>query len=288
MKYINSINLNKSFSNKQILKNVNFICKKGEITGIIGPNGSGKSSIFKILSGLWDYKDGCIYFDDTDFASDYNNIVKNIGGFIENPNLYDDLTPRQNFKIINEIYKCNNNEWYGKLIKIFEIDKFMDVKIKKCSLGMKQKVGIVVSILHNPDIIILDEPTNSLDITSVKRLHDLLLSIKHEKIIIISSHILEELDSICDKVYMIDKGEIISSSDYSDSNIYTLKIDTIIKNKMNFEKCRIIEQIDEVTIRIECLDLNSLFSECSEKNIKIINIKNESVSKNLFNKIVGE
>lgn len=167
---IQTINVNKKISNKQVLKDINLECYKGKITGVIGPNGCGKSSLFKVLSGLWSYESGEIYFDTDDFGKSKENLINNVGSFIELPNLYEDLTGRQNFQIMLKLHNIKDLEWYEYLINLFEMGEFLDIKVKKYSLGMKQKAGIIIALIHNPDIIILDEPTNSLDITAVKQL----------------------------------------------------------------------------------------------------------------------
>jgi ABC-2 type transport system ATP-binding protein len=217
---IKLIDINKNLQKKVILNNINLEFNKGKIVGIIGANGSGKSSLFKVLSGLWNFDSGKILFDEIEITENKNFIRKNIGAFIENPNFYEDLNALQNFEIIKKLYNIRNEEWYYKLISDFGIDKFINIKLKKCSLGMRQKVAIVMALLPNPDIIILDEATNSLDISAVNVLHKLLMTLKNEKIIIVSSHILEEIDSLCDDIYMLDKGKVISKTNHESNRVY--------------------------------------------------------------------
>lgn len=287
MNNIKAVNLSKKIGKKQILNNISLEFNKGKIIGIIGPNGSGKSSLFKVLAGLWEYDSGQVLFNEIDLKENKNLIVENIGIFVESPNFYEDLSPFQNFEIVKKLHNINNDDWYNKLINIFEIDKFINIKLKKCSLGMKQKVAIVIALLSNPDIIILDEATNSLDINAVNILHKLLLEMKNEKIIIISSHILEELDTLCDDIYMIDKGRIIARANDELNNTYIISFESKPQNLNLLKSCKIINLINDNSFKIECNNLNELFVECNKLKLEVMSIKKESSTKILFNEKVG-
>ena len=280
---IKLIDINKNLQKKVILNNINLEFNKGKIVGIIGANGSGKSSLFKVLSGLWNCDSGKILFDEIEITENKNFIRKNIGAFIENPNFYEDLNALQNFEIIKKLYNIRNEEWYYKLISDFGIDKFINIKLKKCSLGMRQKVAIVMALLPNPDIIILDEATNSLDISAVNVLHKLLMTLKNEKIIIVSSHILEEIDSLCDDIYMLDKGKVISKTNHESNRVYVIRFKHSNQNIDLLKSGRIITQINDFTFKMECNNLNELFIECNNLKLEVASIRNESSTKLLFN-----
>lgn len=280
---IKLIDINKNLQKKAILNNINLEFNKGKIVGIIGANGSGKSSLFKVLSGLWNFDSGKILFDEIEITENKNFIRKNIGAFIENPNFYEDLNALQNFEIIKKLYNIRNEEWYYKLISDFGIDKFINIKLKKCSLGMRQKVAIVMALLPNPDIIILDEATNSLDISAVNVLHKLLMTLKNEKIIIVSSHILEEIDSLCDDIYMLDKGKVISKTNHESNRVYVIRFKHSNQNIDLLKSGRIITQINDFTFKMECNNLNELFIECNNLKLEVASIRNESSTKLLFN-----
>lgn len=280
---IKLIDINKNLQKKVILNNINLEFNKGKIVGIIGANGSGKSSLFKVLSGLCNFDSGKILFDEIEITENKNFIRKNIGAFIENPNFYEDLNALQNFEIIKKLYNIRNEEWYYKLISDFGIDKFINIKLKKCSLGMRQKVAIVMALLPNPDIIILDEATNSLDISAVNVLHKLLMTLKNEKIIIVSSHILEEIDSLCDDIYMLDKGKVISKTNHESNRVYVIRFKHSNQNIDLLKSGRIITQINDFTFKMECNNLNELFIECNNLKLEVASIRNESSTKLLFN-----
>ena len=281
---IQTINLDKKISKKQILKDINLECQKGKITGIIGPNGSGKSSLFKVLSGLWKYDFGKVLFDGLEFSENEQEIISSIGSFIEAPNLYEDLTARQNCELLLRLHNISDLTWYNYLVSLFEMESFMDIKVKKYSLGMKQKVGIVLSLIADPDIIILDEPTNSLDVTSVKRFHDLLKSMKSEKIIIISSHILEELDSLCDEIYLISSGSVVNKSHEEVKIKYIVEFNGDIPKDIMFKTVQNMEIINNNTMKFQCDRLNDFLDEVRDFNIEIKNIDKESAAAALFNR----
>lgn len=281
-------NINKVISKKQILRNINFECMKGEITGFVGPNGSGKSSLFKVISGLWEINSGEVKIDNFCFKKNRNKIIGNIGSLIEGPNLYEDLTAKENFEIMIKLHNIQNLDWYNYLISKFNINSFINKKVKTFSQGMKQKTAIVMALITNPNIIILDEPTNSLDITSVKRLHDILLSIKKDKIILVSSHILEEIEYLADKTYILKNGEIITSISQNSTQEYIVNLNTPIKDTVNFSSIKSLNMVNNKTIKIETANLNAFLKECIENNISIKNIKSESNIRRYFNESVGE
>lgn len=280
--------INKTLANKQILKDITFNCEVGKITGFIGPNGSGKSSLFKVISGLWNVDSGDIKIDGVDFMNNKEKFISNIGSFIEIPNIYEDLSAKQNFEIILKLHDIKDLSWYNSLISKFDVNSFINKKVKRYSLGMKQKVGIIMALLSNPNIIILDEPTNSLDVTSVRMLHDTLLSIKNDKIILISSHILEELESISDKVFLINNGIIRDSYCESLSNYYIIEFNNCLEKDIKFSSINKLENINETTIKVICDNLDEFFKECAKLNLSIRLIKNESNIKKFFNESIGE
>ena len=283
--------INKNIFRKQILKNISFNCERGEITGFVGPKNSGKSSLFKVLAGLWNVNSGNIKINGISFTDNRDRFISNIGSLIETPNLYEDLSAQQNFEIMLRLHNIKELSWYNHLISKFDIYNFMNKKIKKYSPGMKQKVGIIMALITDPDIIILDEPTNSLDVTSVRALHDILLTLKKDKIILISSNTLEELDSISDKIFFLKDGTIATSYSHKLTQQYIVELNEPIESTIDFSSVEMVKLVNDKTIKIECVNLNSFLKECIDFNISIRNIKNENNVKNFFdesNESVGE
>lgn len=199
---MNLISFNKvSYSKKknEILKSINFTIKEGEILGLVGENGAGKSTLLKILAGMLKPSEGNLIFFDT-----------NIGFLIEEPNLYPYKTGRDHLEYIMKINNCFNKVELNNLANLLDIEDILDKKIKKYSLGMKQKLGIISAAIGNQSLIILDEPTNSLDYNTIPKLRNLIAYLNSQgKTIIITSHILTEIEKICDRVLIIKNGELM-------------------------------------------------------------------------------
>ena len=227
--------LRKNFGKKQILKGVNFDLFEGDILGFIGPNGAGKTTTIKLILGLQKITSGSVLINGYDIKKDFVSAIKRVGAIVENPDMYMYLTGRENLKMIARLYKGITKERIDEVIKISGLGKRIDDKVSKYSLGMRQRLGIAASILHRPNILILDEPTNGLDPEGIKELRDLLMYLaKEEKMgILISSHNLSELESFCNKICIIQNGSVIESSDIvslkkkiSDS-LYVFELNTV-------------------------------------------------------------
>ena len=197
-------NVSKTYKDKVILKDVNLKLEKGKIYGLVGSNGSGKSTLIRTILGL-NKTMGNVVINSYGIKTNYKNAMKSVGALIDNANLYDYLTVEENlryFAIMEGIPITRVKETLN-IIKI-ENKKM----VKQLSLGNKQKLGIALSLLKNPDVLILDEPTNGLDIESIKDLRTLLLSFK-DKTILISSHNVSELEKLIDEVILINEGNVI-------------------------------------------------------------------------------
>lgn len=282
-------NLNKKIKKKNILQNISFNCKSGQIIGIVGPNGAGKSSLFKILSSLWNMDDGEILINNSNILELLNKDFF-ISSCIENVSLYHNLSGMDNIKIISNLYQINDINYINYLIDKFKLRENIDKKVYSYSLGMKQKLGLILTLIPNHDLLILDEPTNSLDIESVQVLHDIIKNLKSKnKLILISSHILEELESICDKVYILYNGKISYEYDRSNDNFTYITFDKKVTNVMfkDLFDISLIDIISENQIRIPNCLLNNILL-----NIENLNLNIEKISKNIdlkyeFNKITG-
>ena len=207
-------NLCKSFGKKQILKNVSFEIDEGDILAFIGPNGSGKTTTIKLILGLQSIDEGKVIINGYDIKKDFVKAISNVGAIVENPDTYMYLTGWQNLKLIANMYKGITNEKIMEIVKLVDLEKRINDKVSKYSLGMRQRLGIARALINNPNILILDEPTNGLDPEGIKDLRILLKKLAKEGLgILISSHNLAELESFCNKVLIIDEGTIIETSE---------------------------------------------------------------------------
>ena len=204
-------NLYKAFGHKQILSDVSFDVKKGEIFGLLGPNGSGKTTTIKLALGLLNIDSGCVQICGYDIKKDFEKAIRNVGAIIENPEMYKTLTGRQNLMQFYRMYDDVNLETMEWAIDSVGLKDRIDEKISRYSLGMRQRLGIAQALLHSPKLLVLDEPTNGLDPEGIKGFREFLTYLAHEKgiSILISSHMLAELDCLCDRVGVINGGKII-------------------------------------------------------------------------------
>lgn len=202
-------NVSKKISGKLIIDNISLKLSENEIVGFIGPNGAGKSTVMKCIAGLYNLTDGIIKIDGYDVVKNRSKALSKLGISIEYPALYPDLTGIEHFKLVASWRKVSEN-------RIEEMKEFSNLnddlfkKTKNYSMGMKQKLILSLIMLPDPDLLVLDEPTNGLDPNAVFDLRKKLLSIKQQgKTIFISSHNLDEIEKIVDRVIFIEKGKIV-------------------------------------------------------------------------------
>lgn len=207
-------NVNKSFGKKRVLKDVSFSLEEGEILGFIGPNGAGKTTTIKIILGLQRMNDGQVIINGHDIKKDFCRAIERVGAIVESPDMYMYLSGKKNLQIIARMYKGVSKERIDEVIKLVGLEERINDKVSKYSLGMRQRLGIAASLIHRPNLLVLDEPTNGLDPEGIKDLRNLLKKLaKKDKIgILISSHNLSELESFCTDVCIIKNGEIIEST----------------------------------------------------------------------------
>ena len=204
-------NICKSFGKKQVLNDVSFSVDEGEILGFIGPNGAGKTTTIKIILGLQSIGSGEVTINGYSIVKDFSKAIEKVGAIVENPDSYMYLSGRKNLELTANMYDNISKERIDEVIKLVGLENRINDKVSKYSLGMRQRLGIGIALLNNPNLLILDEPTNGLDPEGIKELRDLLKSLaKKEKIaVLISSHNLSELESFCTDICIIQNGVIL-------------------------------------------------------------------------------
>lgn len=197
---------------------VSFEVYKGEIFCLLGTNGAGKTTILRMISALTKPQKGQIRVEGTPIGQDETNIKKRIGFLTSELKLDDFFTPNYLFDYFGQLYHLDHKtikERKERLFRQFGIDKFAEVKVKNLSTGMKQKVSIVISLVHNPDIIVFDEPTNGLDIVVSREVIDFLAMLKKEgKSIIVSTHIFSIVEKLADRVGIMVEGKLVCCDTY--------------------------------------------------------------------------
>ena len=207
--YIDIKNINKTIGNNVVLDNISISLEKGKIYGFRGKNGSGKTMLFRAICGLINVDSGEIIIDNKVLGKDIS-FPNSLGVLIEYPGFLDNLTGFRNLKYLAEIKGIISDKYIEEAIKKVGLDPKDTRKFKKYSLGMKQRLGIAQAIMEDPELIILDEPTNALDIDGVRLINDIILDMKSKgKTILIANHDKEELESVADKILFVDRGRII-------------------------------------------------------------------------------
>ena len=278
-------NINKYFGKKQVIKNVSFSIEEGEILGFIGPNGAGKTTTIKVILGLQSLNSGEVLINGYSIKNDFEKAILNVGAIVESPDLYMYLTGRKNLEMIAAMYKDTPKERINEIIKLVGLDNRIDDKVSKYSLGMRQRLGIAAALIHKPNLLILDEPTNGLDPEGIKELRDLLQRLaKNEKMgVLISSHNLLELESFVTDVCLIKNGEIIVTSAIKDikrteRTVYTIRLDrtTNIENVLNDGD----EVLDNKFIKVyrDEKDIPSFIELLVKKKYKIYEVRENLMS----------
>lgn len=206
-------NVTKKYGARTAVDNISFQILEGEIFGLIGPNGAGKTTMIKMISGLASPSFGEIFICGKSIQKDFEKAVANIGGIIENPELYTYMSGMDNLKYFASLYPNISKQKIEEIVGLVGMEKRIYDKVKTYSLGMKQRVGIAQALLHDPKLLILDEPTNGLDPNGIKDIRNFLknLAAKKNIAILISSHILSEMELLCDTVGIIDNGKLIET-----------------------------------------------------------------------------
>lgn len=211
--FIEVQNLGKSYGNQKAVQELNFRIDSGEIVGFLGPNGAGKSTTLKMLLGLTKPDTGTVRINEKDPQEFGIELKKSIGYLAENNPMYEDMYVREFLSFIGQVHQLASLE-----VKIQEVIEKVGLqqeahkKIHELSKGYKQRVGIALAILHDPKILLLDEPTSGLDPNQREEIRDLIKSLRKDRIILFSSHILSEVAAVCDRVLLIHKGKKVADS----------------------------------------------------------------------------
>ncbi len=203
-------NVSKSYDNLEVLKNINFKVHKGEVLGLLGINGAGKSTIMKIICSYIKPNSGSIYVCNKNIESNTKLTKSKIGYLSEKNPLYEEMYVDEFLNFIYKFYNVKNKN-LKKILKKTHLENIRNKKIKILSAGQKKRVGIAQAIIHNPDVLILDEPTATLDPNQKNEIHNLIKELGKNKAILFSSHIIDEVEKICNRIIIIHKGNIIAN-----------------------------------------------------------------------------
>ena len=250
-------NVSKTFGKRKVIDNISLSVKEGEVYGFLGPNGSGKTTTIKMILHLIDSDSGIIKVNGYDTKKQFEKAMECIGGIVENPDMYRYMSGIDNLRLHARLRNIDKKR-IDEVLEMVELKGRERDKVGKYSLGMKQRLGLALTLLHKPKVLILDEPTNGLDPAGIKKLRDILKEIAHKDgvAVFVSSHILAEMQQMCDKVAVLDNGKIVKVEEISQpKEEATEHVELRVKNiekavKILKEKFNIETKIDKEILNI--------------------------------------
>lgn len=293
---IETKNLSKKYKETFVVKNINMNVKRGTIYGLLGKNGAGKTTTMCMLLGLTTPTEGTIklFGMDTTDRKNQEKIYSKIGSIIEVPGFYPNLNAHDNLKIFSKIRGDYKKENIEKVLKLVNLNNETEKKFKNYSLGMKQRLGLAASLIHEPELLILDEPINGLDPAGIIEIRDMLLDITSKLgiTVLISSHILSEIEILADEIGIIDQGKLIKEFDKKELknntgeqvtfNVDNTKLasELLIKNNFKENTDFIIENKEIILLKHlnKRADINEIFVK-NEIKVSEIRIDQENLEK---------
>ena len=296
-------NLTKKYKDRYAVDNISFEIFEGEIFGFLGPNGAGKTTTIKMIAGLAKPTSGEITICGYSLKKKFEKAISHIGGVIENPILYKDLTGIDNLKYYAGLYPHISQERINEVVSLVGLGDRIKDKVKTYSLGMKQRLGIAQALLHSPKLLILDEPTNGLDPNGVLDMRAFLKKLAHATgvSILISSHILAEMELMCDTIGIMNNGKIIEiktvdqikKGGHSQPKIeiavnFPNFAGKLLMNKYNLEHIEIVKNVITVPLAednipaiiqmlvvngVDIYKINSVTKTLEEEFLETINLK---------------
>lgn len=252
-------NISKFYGQQKALDNVSFEIQRGDIVGFLGPNGAGKSTLMKIITGFIPPSEGSASLEGLDVATQSLAVRRIIGYLPENNPLYLDMYVREFLEFMAGLYKIRANKRHriDQMIQQTGLTAEQNKKIGELSKGYRQRVGIAQALIHDPKVLILDEPTTGLDPNQIVEIRNLISSVGKEKTVMLSTHIMQEVEAICDKVIIINKGKIVAHDTTKNiQNQTTNKVQTIIVEFDKKPQAQSLENIQGVT-QVAALEENN-------------------------------
>lgn len=241
-------NISKFYGEQQALTNVNFTIKKGEIVGFLGPNGAGKSSLMKILTTFLPANEGEAFVNGFNVVTQAKDVQKSVGYLPEHNPLYLDLYIREYLAFNADVYKVSKSR-IDEVIALTGLTPESHKKIGQLSKGYRQRVGLATALLHDPEVLILDEPTTGLDPNQLVEIRELIKNIGKNKTVFLSTHIMQEVEAICDRVIIINNGKIITDN----------KLDILITEEKAKQQELIVE-FDQEVLESTLLEIKNIVS----------------------------
>jgi ABC-2 type transport system ATP-binding protein len=259
-------NISKSYGAQKALDNISFSIKKGEIVGFLGPNGAGKSTLMKILTTYIASDEGSAAVNGFDVNSQAKAVQQSIGYLPEHNPLYLDLYVREYLAFNADVYKVAKSR-IEELIQLTGLSTESHKKIGELSKGYRQRVGLANALLHNPDVLILDEPTTGLDPNQLTEIRNVIKNVGKDKTVFLSTHIMQEVEAICDRVIIINKGKIVV--DKKLDNLISANKEQIIEVEFDYKiEEQVISRIENLTSYKNTHDMTWELTFTTEKDMR--------------------
>ncbi|WP_077601402.1 ABC transporter ATP-binding protein [Oceanobacillus sojae] len=280
-------NVSKRIKNKEIIKDVSFQIKQGEVFGFVGPNGAGKTTTIRMMVGLMKMTEGDIRIVGKSIQTDYSAAIREVGAIVENPEMYPFLTGRKNLEQFARMIPGISKERIEEVARLVGLEKVINDRAGGYSLGMRQRLGIAQALLHKPSILILDEPTNGLDPSGMKEIRQYIrtLAEKEKVSVIVSSHLLSEIELMCDRIGVIKNGALIAVEDVeknrklqdSDISEYIISVSNAQAAKEclhDMDDSLFVETADETTLKtaIKREQIPAVLKELLNNNINVYEV----------------
>jgi ABC-2 type transport system ATP-binding protein len=285
-------NLSKNYGTQKAVNNISFTINKGEIVGFLGPNGAGKSTTMKMITGYLKADGGNAVVCGITVDENSNETKTKIGYLPEANPLYFDMYVREYLDFITNVHEVENKKQkIEEVIKTVGLSIEANKKIGQLSKGYKQRVGLAAALIHNPEVLILDEPTSGLDPNQIVEIREVIKELGKDKTVLFSSHIMQEVEAICDRVIIINRGNIVADDSLSNLQKGNASLQTIavsFKEAINSEwlshltGVTAVKNIQQSLFNIQCSNAEAVKKQilqlAIDKNLNIVSLQSESSS----------
>ncbi len=249
-------NISKTYGEQNALKDISFEVNTGEIVGFLGPNGAGKSTMMKILTCFIPQTSGTASVCGFDISEESLEVRKNVGYLPEHNPLYLDMYVKEYLEFISGLHHLKNvKSRISEMIEMTGLQVEQKKKIGALSKGYRQRVGLAQALIHDPKVLILDEPTTGLDPNQLEEIRNLIIQVGKQKTVMLSTHIMQEVEAVCDRVIIINNGQIVAND-----------ITSVLQNSQNFNKQFISVEFDKATTKNSIKNIEGVFDAINIKD----------------------
>ncbi|MFQ3545027.1 ABC transporter ATP-binding protein [Halobacillus rhizosphaerae] len=293
-------NVKKTIKNKPIIKGLDFSIHSGEVFGFLGPNGAGKTTTIRMMVGLMELTEGDVLIHGKSIKKDFKQAIQHVGGIVENPEMYPFMSGWKNLIHYSRMVPGVTQDRIMEVVKLVGLEKRLKDKVGKYSLGMRQRLGIAQALLHNPSILILDEPTNGLDPSGIREIRAYIRKLAAEEgvAVIVSSHILSEMEMMCDRIGIIKNGEIISiqtvndalqQSDQKEVRLDATPVETAMEVVEELTKQAPVRENDSLVFTVKHEEVPLLINKLVERQVEVFAVNvNRATLEDKFLDLIGE